>query len=529
MVDTFTHFPYQGDGVSSIAVYFQALNAAHAGYGVLTGMAVTRSSVSAVAVASGTYANGIPPSTETYAGGSVSGVTAASSGLHRYDAIYLDTSDGVAKRVAGVENTPSNAANFLENAVPQPPDLPDENAVLLAVICVDDSGIVAGDHGSYSVAGVADMRIKIGVGNHNVSYLYDSGEAQGDIIYRGAANWDNLAAGTAGKYLKTQGAAANPTWDNLLVSSLSTPGQTTGDILTYGVAAWERKGPGSANYYLMSNGAGAALTYEKLKIGSLYHASEAQGCLATRGNTTWGVLTPGTAGYVLKSGGAGADLSWGSISSTLEGLGTCARGDLILRGSSSFGRLAKGTSGQFLKQGADEAAWASLTTYRLWDAPPTAWSIPTSGGAERGTDTGTNGFVDVLNFDASSDEYVQATLKVPPDIDTTGTVTFEVTGYAATGSSANVVWDLQHSPRTVGGNESWDAAFTSESSGAKACDADQDQLSHHTWTETVSAMGWAANDHVRIRLYRDANNGSDTMPYDFRLTHFRMKIPTVIT
>jgi hypothetical protein len=36
--------------------------------------------------------------------------------------------------------------------------------------------------------------------------------AQGDILYRGAATWTRLGAGTSGHFLKTQGAGANPTW-----------------------------------------------------------------------------------------------------------------------------------------------------------------------------------------------------------------------------------------------------------------------------------------------------------------------------
>lgn len=36
--------------------------------------------------------------------------------------------------------------------------------------------------------------------------------AQGDILYRGAAAWARLGAGTAGNYLQTQGAGANPAW-----------------------------------------------------------------------------------------------------------------------------------------------------------------------------------------------------------------------------------------------------------------------------------------------------------------------------
>ena len=36
--------------------------------------------------------------------------------------------------------------------------------------------------------------------------------AQGDILYRGAAGWARLAAGTSGHFLQTQGAGANPQW-----------------------------------------------------------------------------------------------------------------------------------------------------------------------------------------------------------------------------------------------------------------------------------------------------------------------------
>jgi hypothetical protein len=37
--------------------------------------------------------------------------------------------------------------------------------------------------------------------------------AQGDILYNNGTNWVNLAPGTSGKFLKTQGAGANPMWD----------------------------------------------------------------------------------------------------------------------------------------------------------------------------------------------------------------------------------------------------------------------------------------------------------------------------
>ncbi len=43
-----------------------------------------------------------------------------------------------------------------------------------------------------------------------------SGTAQGDLLYRGASAWNNLAHGTSGQVLITGGAAANPSWSSTL-------------------------------------------------------------------------------------------------------------------------------------------------------------------------------------------------------------------------------------------------------------------------------------------------------------------------
>lgn len=49
--------------------------------------------------------------------------------------------------------------------------------------------------------------------NPTVTDLTIASEAQGDILIRGAAGWQRLAAGTNGHHLRTQGAAANPIWE----------------------------------------------------------------------------------------------------------------------------------------------------------------------------------------------------------------------------------------------------------------------------------------------------------------------------
>lgn len=47
---------------------------------------------------------------------------------------------------------------------------------------------------------------------NNLSDVAITSQAQGDILYYNGSNWVNLAPGTSGWYLKTQGAAANPVW-----------------------------------------------------------------------------------------------------------------------------------------------------------------------------------------------------------------------------------------------------------------------------------------------------------------------------
>ena len=37
-------------------------------------------------------------------------------------------------------------------------------------------------------------------------------DAQGDILFRGSANYQRLAAGASGDYLQTKGTGANPVW-----------------------------------------------------------------------------------------------------------------------------------------------------------------------------------------------------------------------------------------------------------------------------------------------------------------------------
>jgi hypothetical protein len=323
MVNAHTHYPPAGGATTTVVCYFQNLLNWQAGYRHLTGMAVTRTSGTAVAISAGTYMKGLPTSVTSYAGGSVITIPATTTSYHRYDLIYLDTADGVVKRQPGTEHVPALAdIDFLENTSPQPPDMPSEASILLAVICVLDSGIRATDNGTgtppYSVAGVADMRMTTNYGQEDISYLYSSSQAQGDIITRGASAWGRLGTGTSGQYLRSAGTGANVLWDGVLIGSLTHASAATGDLVVKKAASWDRLPAGSAGYALISAGAGADVAWGKLALSNLTAPSETQGDLAYRGSTTWGRLAQGTAGQFLKAGGSGSDVAWTNRSYSMQ-------------------------------------------------------------------------------------------------------------------------------------------------------------------------------------------------------------------
>jgi len=174
-------FPRAGQSIRAHSIFFQAGQVRDKDIGVTSGMTVTRSSATAVAIASGNvkYNNAI----SAYAGGSIGTIPAASSGKHRYDAIVYDFATSAVKRLAGSEDTPEPySGGFLNNQYPAPPELESETQALLAVIKVTQAGVVDENHGNYCTGGVADLRLlisdKLGVsGGDSHNSLHDSSYA----------------------------------------------------------------------------------------------------------------------------------------------------------------------------------------------------------------------------------------------------------------------------------------------------------------------------------------------------------------
>jgi len=126
-------------------------------------------------------------------------------------------------------------------------------------------------------------------------------------------------------------------------------------------------------------------------------------------------------------------------------------------------------------------------------------------------------------MDDTTEEFVISKFQVPHNLDTSGTVTFEAYGYATTADGNEIQLRFGHS--AGGDSDTWDLAFTDEDSGDLTTDGTQDDLDHFTWTETVSNLGWSANDQVRFQVSRVAIDDGTPLSGDWGLTHFRIRIP----
>ena len=113
-------------------------------------------------------------------------------------------------------------------------------------------------------------------------------DAQGDVLFYGGTDYERLAAGTSGQFLKTQGAGADPIW-----GTVSTDPSMGGDI----------SGTASA----------AAIVANAVDGTHIAMGSDAQGDVLFYGGTDYERLAAGTSGYFLKTLGSGADPAWAEV------------------------------------------------------------------------------------------------------------------------------------------------------------------------------------------------------------------------
>jgi len=175
--------------------------------------------------------------------------------------------------------------------------------------------------------------------------------------------------------------------------------------------------------------------------------------------------------------------------------------------------------GNLFVEGDIKYATSSRKTYRSIILTSAGAVVPTSGGAAKTQVDGTNHSYYVLDFDATSDEasYWQWTM---PDSYDGGTI--DITYYWEAGStSSDVVWCFQTAGIQSNNTEDIDPSLSSA-----VCETDTAQGNANDLAsveETDATSGFVAGDYVSFKVFRDADNGSDTMSGDARLVKVKIE------
>jgi hypothetical protein len=378
------------------------------------------------------------------------------------------------------------------------------------------------------------MATKWNVFTNNFDLVNPAGAGSGDVIGPSSSTDDAICrfSGTTGKIIQNSGSTLSDT-DLLSTGELNL---TTDLAVQYG-------GSGASTFtdgaYLIGSGTGAFTALDGTAKGSIPVGD---------GTTDPTILAVGTDTQVLTADSTtGTGVKWaaaggGNVSNT----GTPVNNQIAvwtdattIEGDSSF--LWDGT-GLKIEEVAAAAAdtanfgqiWVKNTTpNQLWftddagtdvqlgvgagNTPKEFWfgaeslqSLETNFAVlTKLTGTTVKTFVrDFANATSDQEEYANSKLQVPGDVDTSGTVTFTAYVMAATAAaSKNIALTFGH--LAVTNSEDFDGSYTDEDSGDKAIDATQDDVTKVTWTETISNLGWVADDLVFFRISRPAASAND--------------------
>ena len=189
------------------------------------------------------------------------------------------------------------------------------------------------------------------------------------------------------------------------------------------------------------------------------------------------------------------------------------KGDLIVRDATNNIRVAVGgTNGHVLTVDSGEASgvkWAAAAggappPKEYWFAAEALQPLETSF-APLEKFSGTNIKTFVRAFDDTTEEFANGKLVVPGDVSTTGadTVTFRIYAMAEEAeASKNVKFTFGH--LAVNDSEDFDQAYSDKSWDDQSIDSTQDDVTEFVLTETLTNLGWVANDLVFFRLSREA-------------------------
>lgn len=156
------------------------------------------------------------------------------------------------------------------------------------------------------------------------------------------------------------------------------------------------------------------------------------------------------------------------------------------------------------------------------DFPAGSWELPASTFPEDTTIAGTNGDIYVYRFDDGGAEECLTSWKVPPEVDTSANMTFEITGFAVTATASKNV-EFTTSISAAGDSEDWDVAFNTYAYQF-VTDSTQGSLDIVSFTRTYAQMGVAAGDHLRMKLGRTPASANE-LSGDYAFKNLRITLP----
>jgi hypothetical protein len=188
------------------------------------------------------------------------------------------------------------------------------------------------------------------------------------------------------------------------------------------------------------------------------------------------------------------------------------------------------TTTKNLKIGDGSTAWTSHTflgagKQTLWIPASEMTAATTSGPASAQLESTTNKVnYKVLDFDGTADEFAHFNVAFPKSWNE-GTITYQVF-WSSTGTDTDsVVWGLQGV--AISDNESIDTAYGTAITVTDALQSAAGELYVSDESSAVTIAGTpAAGDVCFFRVYRDADNGSDTAAEDARLIGIKLHFTT---